>query len=213
MVTTDRRNDVLSMLKSADRPLGITEIADRLGVHPNTVRFHLAALERTGQAERIESAHTKPGRPPLTYRAAPGMDPGGARHYRTLAEILVRGLADQPDPAGAAAAAGRTWGSQIDPDAGAADERQAVDRLADLLDHLGFAPQPRSSGDKAHIGLHNCPFLELAQRHGTVVCAIHLGLMQGALDSWSAPVRVEKLTPFAEPDLCVAHLASAGRRS
>jgi len=57
------------------------------------------------------------------------------------------------------------------------------------------------------IGLHNCPFLEIANSQRDVVCPVHLGLMQGALSAWDAPVTVDALIPFAEPDLCVAHLA------
>jgi predicted ArsR family transcriptional regulator len=41
---------------------------------------------------------------------------------------------------------------------------------------------------------------------------VHLGLMQGALTAMRAPVTVDRLDPFVEPDLCVAHLASAPTR-
>ena len=37
--------------------------------------------------------------------------------------------------------------------------------------------------------------------------------MQGAMAAWDAPVTVDALTPFAEPDLCVAHLAPIERAS
>lgn len=52
-----------------------------------------------------------------------------------------------------------------------------------------------------------------ARAHAQVVCPIHLGLMQGAMAAWDAPVTVNRLEPFAEPDLCVAHLAPAGSSS
>jgi predicted ArsR family transcriptional regulator len=42
-----------------------------------------------------------------------------------------------------------------------------------------------------------------------VVCPIHLGLMQGALEAWNAPVTVDRLEAFVEPDLCLAHIAPA----
>jgi hypothetical protein len=42
-----------------------------------------------------------------------------------------------------------------------------------------------------------------------VVCPIHLGLMQGALEAWQAPVTVDRLEAFAEPDVCLAHIALA----
>ena len=39
---------------------------------------------------------------------------------------------------------------------------------------------------------------------------MHLGLMQGALATLGSSATVEQLDPFAEPDLCVAHLSPAG---
>ena len=51
-----RREEVLEVLRSAVGPLGIAEIAERLGVHPNTVRFHLNALTRAGRVERLPSS-------------------------------------------------------------------------------------------------------------------------------------------------------------
>jgi predicted ArsR family transcriptional regulator len=40
-----------------------------------------------------------------------------------------------------------------------------------------------------------------------VICALHLGLMRGALARMRAPVSVDRLDPFVEPSLCVAHLS------
>jgi hypothetical protein len=37
--------------------------------------------------------------------------------------------------------------------------------------------------------------------------------MRGALDIWEAPLTVDRLEAFAEPDLCVAHLIPVGGRS
>jgi predicted ArsR family transcriptional regulator len=56
------------------------------------------------------------------------------------------------------------------------------------------------------IRLYHCPFREVAERHTAVVCAIHLGLMQGALTELRAPLRAQSLEPFVTPSLCVARL-------
>ena len=205
-----RRQDVLAVLRAADAPLSITAVADELSIHPNTARFHLEALVRTGQVEPVETDRTKPGRPPLMFRAVPGMDPAGPRDYRMLAGILAAALARQPNPARRAVAAGSTWATQHTDASAAHSRKAAVDRLTTLLADLGFAPQKRSGARGiGEIGLHNCPFLELAQTRRDVVCPVHLGLMKGALSAWDAPITVSALTPFAEPDLCVAHLAPA----
>lgn len=53
--------------------------------------------------------------------------------------------------------------------------------------------------------LRHCPFLELAETQAGVVCPVHLGIMRGALQTWGAPVTVDRLDAFVEPDLCLAH--------
>ncbi len=209
-----RRRDVLAMLRAAHAPLSITGIAAQLGIHPNTARFHLDALVKSGRVQVVEADRTKPGRPPLMFRAVAGMDPGGPRDYRMLAGILADALAHQPQPARRAVAAGRAWAEHVAEPTKTRSRRQAVDRLTDLLTDLGFAPEKRSGAKGVgEIGLRNCPFLEVAGTRRDVVCPVHLGLMQGALETWDAPITVDALTPFAEPELCVAHLAPAAKAS
>jgi hypothetical protein len=36
---------------------------------------------------------------------------------------------------------------------------------------------------------------------------VHLGLMRGAMETRGAPVAVDRLEPFVEPDPCLAHLS------
>jgi predicted ArsR family transcriptional regulator len=205
-----RRLDVLRILRSAEVPLSITTIANELGVHPNTVRFHLDVLVLQGRVERVAPDRKSPGRPPLLFRAVPGMDPTGPRDYRLLAEVLTESLAAGPDPAERSIEAGRVWGHHLARSAVPvpAGSPEPTERLVALLDGLGFAPERREVAGRSQIGLRNCPFLDLVETRSEVICPVHLGLMQGALDAWGAPVTVGRLEPFAEPDLCLAHLAA-----
>jgi predicted ArsR family transcriptional regulator len=138
------------------------------------------------------------------------MDRGGTRHYRVLAEILTEALAADRNPRAKAVAAGRAWGRSLESSAKARSAEQAVDQLVGVLDDLGFAPERRTSDGQHLVGLRHCPFLELAETRGSVVCPIHLGLMQGALETWAAPVSVDRLEAFVEPDLCLAHITPVG---
>ncbi|WP_390633594.1 helix-turn-helix transcriptional regulator [Mycobacterium simulans] len=205
-----RRRAVLRVLRGSRAPMSIVAIANQLGVHPNTVRFHLEHLVADGYIERVEPGHRGPGRPALMFRAVRRMDDGGPRHYRMLAEILTIDLAAQHDPSAKALAAGRTWGQTLEPPAGAGGAEESIEHLVEVLDELGFAPERRTSGGKNTVGLRHCPFLELAEARANVVCPIHLGLMKGALETWAAPVAVERLEAFVEPDLCLAHLRPGG---
>jgi predicted ArsR family transcriptional regulator len=203
-----RREQVLDLLRSTSEPFETAEIARRLGIHANTVRFHLAELVRTGRVERVATRHVGPGRPPASYRAVGRMDPDGQREYRALAGVLADELASRPRSSRHAVEIGRRWGRRV-----AVDEPKVARRarLRSLLDRLGFAPDAADDGRR--IELHSCPFLELAEHSTQVVCPIHLGLMQGALETWRAPLAVERLEAFVEPDRCLVHLAPAGAAS
>lgn len=202
---TGRRAEVLRLLKDAAEPLPVTAIAAQLGVHPNTVRFHLESLVRLGQVEQVASPRRTPGRPPQLFRLVPRMDPTGPRSYRVLAEVLAEALGAESDGTTRATETGRAWGHR----AGALQPENPddVDRLVGLLEEFGFEPD-RVDADAPTIGLRNCPFLEVAEQRQDVVCSIHLGLMRGALEEWGSPARVRRLTPFAQPNLCVAELAA-----
>ncbi len=206
------RARVLDLLRAAGSPLGVQEVADRTGLHPNTARFHLDGLVEAGLATREPQPRATPGRPSMAYRATGDGDPAGARRYRLLAEMLVSLVAGvMPDPGKAAAEAGREWGCYLTeqpppyqrPSAG-----EAVEQLTAIMEQLGFAPQAEANGKQYRLCLRHCPFREVAQQHQDVVCALHLGLMQGALAQMRAPVTADRLEPFAEPNLCVAHLTA-----
>lgn len=209
-----RRQDVLAVLRGAASTMTITEISDQLGVHPNTVRFHLDNLVADGRVERVEPDHRRPGRPPLMFRTVPGMDPGGQRRYQLLAEILTAGLANDRNASAKALEAGRGWASRVArPTRKVRGAKASVDRLVDMLDELGFAPQRQVVEGRQQVALRHCPFLELAEGRSAVVCPIHLGLMQGALGAWDAPITVNRLDPFVEPGLCVAHITTVAAAS
>ncbi|MBO2462529.1 helix-turn-helix transcriptional regulator [Actinomadura violacea] len=201
-----RRGEVLDALRGAGAPLGVADVAERLAVHPNTARFHLDALVADGAAERTLERPSGPGRPRTVYTARPGMDRGGSRGYRLLAQILLSRLAAAgPDARREAESAGREWGRFLvdrPPPFTRTSAGDAVARLTALLADLDFAPD--ADGDV--VRLRHCPFLELAEEYGPLVCDVHLGIMRGALAELDAPVEAEGLEPFAEPAACLARL-------
>lgn len=209
-VQTRRRREVLALLKAASQPRSIVEIADELGVHPNTVRFHLDSLVETGDVEHAAATTGGRGRPAQRFRAVRRMDPAGPRDYLVLAQLLAESLADTPGGIELATEAGRRLGQRLAAEvAGRDDEGDAgmgMGPMLGLMDRLGFEAERRADG---YIGLHSCPFLEVADERPTIVCHAHLGLMQGALEQWRTAAVVTELTRFAEPDACVAHLAAA----
>ncbi|HEX5114618.1 MAG TPA: helix-turn-helix domain-containing protein [Pseudonocardiaceae bacterium] len=213
----ESRGRVLDVLRAAGQPVGVQEVAERIGLHANTARFHLDGLVDAGLAERHAEDRNQPGRPRAVYLATTTDVPAGQRSYRLLAEMLTSLVADTvPEPGKAAETAGEAWGRYL-ADKPAPSQRvdaaEGVRRLSTVLADAGFSPDQVDDPDRPVIPLRHCPFREVAEQHQDVVCALHLGLMRGVLDEVRAPLKADRLEPFVEPSLCLAHLAPLTGRS
>ena len=198
------RARILRTLAEAGGPLDAHELAARVGLHPNTVRWHLGVLADAGFVSSGTEPRTRPGRPRVVFTATEE-EAEGREDYRLLAAILAGSLSGTETGAAAAERAGEAWGrflverpapfTRLTPG-------DAADQVVRLLDEHGFEPE-RENGD---VLMHRCPFRDLAEQHGDVVCAVHLGLIRGALAEIGAPVTATRLEPFVEPGLCRARL-------
>lgn len=210
------RSRVLDVLRAADGPVGVREMAARTGLHANTARFHLDGLVDAGLADREPEERTLPGRPRMVYRARATDVPASQRSYRLLAEMLTGLVATVlPRPEQAAVEVGRQWGRYLaerPAPSQKVDAVEGVQRLSSVLQDVGFAPGLVEDPSAPVIPLHHCPFREVAVAHRDVVCSLHLGLMQGVLAEVRAPAAAERLEPFVEPSLCLAYL-TPGERS
>jgi len=203
---------VLRALRGSPEGLGVQDLATRLDLHPNTVRFHLGRLEQDGLVRRQGERPNAPGRPPLRFTAAPQPNSlGTRREFRALAEVLAGVLADGvPRSVALTEQAGRTWSQRLMEDrAGPTpDATEAISLLADALTSVGFDPQITSDRHQLSLVQRHCPFLEVAQEHRDVVCSLQLGLIRGLLERLGAPVEVTRLVPFATPQGCLVQFAA-----
>lgn len=205
----DSRVRLLRVLTGADRALSARELADEVNLHLTTVRSHLGVLIEAGLVESAREERPTRGRPRFLYRPTTGHEPPQDRGgYRLLAEVLTSHLAGTtPDPAERAVTAGRSWGRYLverPPPFVELTAEEARSRVMELFASLGFEPHLDEGGQR--ILCRRCPFLDLARRHPEVVCSIHLGLLQGALEALGSPLTADLLEPLVEPSLCVAHL-------
>lgn len=202
------RSRLLMVLDQSARPLGIRELADALGLHPNTVREHLDQLIDADLVASTTERSAGRGRPRFCYFVLADADEPAPRAYRGLASALAEQLAQVPDAGAASLDAGERWGrAMVEDPTTSPSETEAVERLVGLLDDLGFEPdRPVLSGDP--IQLRHCPFGSLARERGDIVCGVHLGLMRGILDALGAPLDAVALDPFVAPDLCLAHFGA-----
>ena len=168
------RRRVWDAVRAAPVPVGVAELAESLGVHPNTVRLHLARLvEAELVAEEVE-ADRHPGRPGYRYRAA-GTDPvAEAVAYRRLATLLAQAVR-----AGTGArAAGRAAGAA---DAARLAGSDPVEAILHALAAEGFAPEvAQTSSERVEVVLRACPFADAAAEDPATICQLHLGLAEGA---------------------------------
>ena len=190
------------------------EVADAFGQHPNTVREHLDALVEGGFLLRSASPGPGRGRPAWRYRANPHQpepDPR-VREYAALAGALAAHIATHsPDPRAEAREAGARWGTAlIRTDEAASDDPStpggsgdAHGRVVQLLSDLDFSPRVERPG---RVVLTTCPLLAVARDHPDIVCAVHEGVVAGALAALGAPSSGVALAPFAAADGCLLAL-------
>jgi predicted ArsR family transcriptional regulator len=213
----ESRSRVLEILQNTGARLGVNEVAARLSLHPNTVRFHLDALVASGLVDSEAEESDLRGRPRMLYCANANSASAGRRNYRLLAEILASSMAAQTSrPREVAINAGQEWGRYLGegpPPFTRVDADEATGRLVTVMEDIGFAPEAVTRGRRRKVLLHRCPFREVAQEHPEVVCSIHLGLMNGLLAELDAPLEVNQLDPFVEPSQCVASLSRSTVRA
>ncbi|MCL2424545.1 MAG: hypothetical protein FWD11_11755, partial [Micrococcales bacterium] len=179
----------------ADEPLSVADVAEQVGVHVNTARFHLESLVYASLASREIESRPGPGRPRVVYTCAPpdvrSDQPGG---FAQLAQILACAVADaNPDAGRWLYGVGQDWGRFLTtkaPPFTTVDETAVASGLLTMLDELGFAPELDRTKDSRHLWLHRCPFVSITQRHPGVPCQLHAGLVNGALEEMRSSLRL-----------------------
>lgn len=168
----------LEMARSP-RPLSTSDVAATLGLHLNTVRPHLERMREVGLLQSRPDTSGGVGRPQKLYELASdapslGLEPPV---YPLLAQMLLQVVvADDADP-DTVIEAGRDAGRSL------AHRRtgrpDSCEDTVGMLEDLGFDPAYVVEGDRMNVAFGHCPFGELAQAQPDVVCALHLGMMEG----------------------------------
>jgi predicted ArsR family transcriptional regulator len=201
----------MERLRGQPEPTTLAALVATTGLHPNTVREHLEALEKSGLVSRHRSTPSGRGRPAWLYRATTDeIEEPRRSGYAGLAATLASAIRRASDtPAEDALAAGSEWGHELAqahgrPASPGADAARA--QVVDLLEDIGFAPEP-DDHDQV-VRLTRCPLLEAAHRYPDVVCAVHLGIVRGALAEYDTDGSRTELVPFAEPGACRLELVT-----
>jgi len=169
-------------LARSPKPLATAEVAESLGLHPNTVRPHLERMRDVGLLAVEVDASGAVGRPQHLYSLAAespalGFEPPA---FPVLARMLLRlagsaglGRADAVD-------AGREHGVAS---AGRHGEIGCLEALGAELTALGFDPESITDGEVTTTAFTRCPFRDLAEADPEVVCGLHRGLVEGFVEA------------------------------
>ena len=193
-------------LARAQSPRSTSEVADSLGLHPNTVRPHLERMREVGLLAVEIDSRGSVGRPQHRYALAPdapslGLEPPA---FPLLARMLVAAAARTGLSPDDAAAAGAEQGRALA--TGRGGDRSCVRVLSSLLAELGFDPATVDDGTAATIAFTHCPFRDVAEAHPEVVCHIHRGLIEGFVEQLGG-ASVERFGTLADRDPCQVELS------
>lgn len=186
-------------------PKSTAEIAQTLGLHPNTIRPHLERMRDIGLLQVVVDAKGTVGRPQHRYSLAPdaptlGLEPPS---WPVLARMLADVAAFMAPENDDVAAMGEEQGRA------AADRRRGrpcVDALVDALAELGFDPAATTEGRATTIAFTSCPFRDLAEQYPDLVCNLHRGLIEGFVDELGG-ADVTAFATLADRDPCHVDLA------
>ena len=171
-------------LARSPRALTTADIAESLGLHPNTVRPHLERMREIGLIGVEVDGRGDVGRPQHRYSISPdapslGLEPPTmpvlARMVLAMATRL-QASADDAEAVGSREGASRAGPFE--------DAPSTLEALVADLDRLGFDPlvadgMGRADVATAVIAFANCPFVELAEQYPELVCGLHRGLIAG----------------------------------
>lgn len=204
------RRRLLEVLRAADAPMAVPELASAVGLHVTTARFHLDLLQRAQLVRRVaapKEGAVRRGRPRQLYAASVHSE--AAEGHRELAAVLAGALAAESESGlKSAEEAGRRWAVAQVPVEESLSWEDGTRRVGHLFERLGFAPRLVDRGSYRHLELDACPFRDLAREFPQVVCSVHLGLLREALHRLRVPTGPDAvgLRPFVQPDLCIADL-------
>lgn len=194
-------------LARASIPRSTSDVAEALGLHPNTVRPHLERMREVGLLDvEIDSRGTV-GRPQHRYSLTPdapslGLEPPT---FPLMAGLLANvAAAFEPDPE-VVAAVGREHGRHagtVRRDAGS-----CVAAVRAELADLGFDPVAQSDGTVTTIAFAHCPFRNLAEAFPELVCHLHRGVVEGMVEVLGE-ASVERFSTLADRDPCQVELAT-----
>jgi len=182
----DRQKQLLKLLLRNKSGLTADELSKALKITRNAVRQHLAALDSDGL---VAQGATRPsgGRPQQLYALTAKGKEVFPRHYSWFAQLVVEAIKRERGSEGLSerlASIGSSVAAQMrSRSPGLGSREQKVEKLAEIMDQLGYSARNVANAGKAPvIEANNCVFHELAVKNPEI-CDFDLALMGAFTDS------------------------------
>lgn len=207
------RARLFALLRESGEPLATADLAGLAGMHPNGIRNHLERLRQAGLVERGRSSYGR-GRPRdewtvthsgiLAERELAGRGDGEPGR---LAEWLARAYPSGSSHRRRIEAVGEEAGLAIPVETGG-DPKLA---FLEVLDRLGFDPVAEDAEGGFDCRLERCPYRDAARENSEAVCALHLGMTRGLLESIDPGFQLREFEPH-DPDQAGCLIGVAAER-
>lgn len=196
-------------LARAATPRSTADVAEALGLHPNTVRPHLERMREVGLLHVEIDSRGSVGRPQHLYSLAPdapslGLEPPAFPLMAGLLANVAAACTPAPD---AVASIGREHGRHAGVERAAQSAEGCVAAVCAELGELGFDPVEETDGPVTTIAFSHCPFLHLAEAFPDLVCHLHRGMVEGMVEVLGG-AEVERFSTLADRDPCQVDLVT-----
>jgi predicted ArsR family transcriptional regulator len=194
----------LSLLRTlAERgEASLSELAEAAGIHANTARPRLHALERAGLVQRARGRPRGRGRPHVRYRIDPEWRLPTA-DFLGLAELLAAVLLRASVDDERLEAVGRDWGRYL---AGRPGAGEPADTLPASMAQLGFDARLA----RRRLTLRGCPCPLVMPGRPELLCRLATAVANGVLDASGGRLTVTGSAHDPERRVCTVCLGTAG---
>jgi predicted ArsR family transcriptional regulator len=180
----------------------LNELADTAGVHLNTIRSHVAALEQAGILESEQKAASGPGRPASEYRLVDGWGLSST-DFLELAGLLAAALVRTHPDRESLRETGADWGRWL---VGRPGRRDVAEQVSRALERLGF----HATVEGEVVRISGCPCAVVSPDHPEIVCGLATGLVEGVLAASGSALRVAEHDAHPEDRRCTLRLTRVG---
>lgn len=180
-----RQKELLQQLLKNKAGMTADELSAQLAITRNAVRQHLAALENDKLVKKGVT-RASGGRPEQLYILTDKGNECFPRHYAWFAQLLIESVQQEAGADGVSerlSAMGALAGKQLRAQhPGLVSRAEKIQKLAEIMEQLGYNARSTGSGKPEEIEADNCVFHTLALTNPSI-CQFDLALLAAFTDS------------------------------